>query len=71
LEHLAGDLKSRLKIRVMRVVGDPRLKIRRWRWSPALPASGKETRALEISDVQVLVAGEPREWETVDTWPTP
>src|SRR6266478_10183802 len=29
LEHLAGDLKSRLKIRVMRVVGDPKLKIRK------------------------------------------
>jgi putative NIF3 family GTP cyclohydrolase 1 type 2 len=66
LEHLAGDLKSRLKIRVMRVVGDPRLKIRKVALVPGASGFGKETRALEISDVQVLVTGEPREWETVE-----
>src|SRR5712671_1940623 len=66
LQHLAGDLKSRLKIRVMRVVGDPKLKIRKVALVPGASGFGKETRALEISDVQVLVTGEPREWETVE-----
>ena len=66
LEHLASDLKSRLKIRVMRVVGDPKLKIRKVALVPGASGFGKETRALEISDVQVLVTGEPREWETVE-----
>src|ERR1700730_7533333 len=66
LEHLAGDLKSRLKIRVMRVVGDPKLKITKVALVPGASGFAKETRALEIGDVQVLVTGEPREWETVE-----
>jgi putative NIF3 family GTP cyclohydrolase 1 type 2 len=66
LEHLAADLKSRLKIRVMRVVGDPKLKINKVALVPGASGFAKETRALEISGVQVLVTGEPREWETVE-----
>jgi putative NIF3 family GTP cyclohydrolase 1 type 2 len=66
LEHLAGDLKSRLKIHVMRVVGDPKLKVRKVALVPGASGFGKETRALEISDLQVLITGEPREWETVE-----
>jgi putative NIF3 family GTP cyclohydrolase 1 type 2 len=66
LEHLAGDLKGRLKIRVMRVVGDPKLKVNKVSLVPGASGFAKETRALEISDVQVLITGEPREWETVE-----
>jgi len=66
LEHLAGDLKSRLKIRVMRVVGDPKLKVNKVALVPGASGFAKEARALEISDVQVLITGEPREWETVE-----
>jgi putative NIF3 family GTP cyclohydrolase 1 type 2 len=66
LEHLAGDLKSRLKIRTMRVVGDPKLKVNKVALVPGASGFAKETRALEISDVQVLITGEPREWETVE-----
>jgi putative NIF3 family GTP cyclohydrolase 1 type 2 len=66
LEHLASDLKTRLHIRVMRVVGDRKLKVRKVALVPGASGFGKETRALEISDVQVLVTGEPREWETVE-----
>jgi putative NIF3 family GTP cyclohydrolase 1 type 2 len=66
LQSLASELKHRLNIRVMRVVGDPKLKIHRVALVPGSSGFGKETRALEISDVQVLVTGEPREWETVE-----
>lgn len=66
LEHLAGDLKSRLKIRTMRVVGDPKLKVNKVALVPGASGFAKETRALEISDVQALITGEPREWETVE-----
>jgi putative NIF3 family GTP cyclohydrolase 1 type 2 len=66
LEHLAGDLKSRLKIRIMRVVGDPKLKVNKVALVPGASGFAKETRALEIIDVQVLITGEPREWETVE-----
>ena len=66
LQGLASELKRRLNIHVMRVVGDPKLKIRKVALVPGASGFGKETRALEISDVQVLVTGEPREWETVE-----
>jgi putative NIF3 family GTP cyclohydrolase 1 type 2 len=66
LEHLAGDLKNRLKIHIMRVVGDPKLKVNKVALVPGASGFAKETRALEISDVQVLITGEPREWETVE-----
>jgi putative NIF3 family GTP cyclohydrolase 1 type 2 len=66
LQGLASELKHRLNLHVMRVVGDPKLKIRKVALVPGASGFGKETRALEISDVQVLVTGEPREWETVE-----
>jgi putative NIF3 family GTP cyclohydrolase 1 type 2 len=66
LDHLAIDLKSRLKIHVVRVVGDPKLKVKKVALIPGSSGFAKETRALEISDVQVLITGEPREWETVE-----
>jgi putative NIF3 family GTP cyclohydrolase 1 type 2 len=66
LDHLAIDLKSRLKIHVVRVVGDPKLKVKKVALVPGSSGFAKETRALEISDVQVLITGEPREWETVE-----
>ncbi len=66
LEQLVSDLKSRLKIHVMRVVGDPKLKVRKVALVPGASGFAKETRALEISDLQVLITGEPREWETVE-----
>jgi putative NIF3 family GTP cyclohydrolase 1 type 2 len=66
LQHLAADLKSRLKIRNVRVVGDPKLKVKKVALVPGASGFAKETRALEIDDVQVLITGEPREWETVE-----
>ena len=66
LQHLAADLKDCLQIHVMRVVGDPKLKIKKVALVPGASGFVKETHALEISDVQVLVTGEPREWETVE-----
>lgn len=66
LQSLASELKHRLNIRVMRVVGDPKLKIHKVVLVPGASGFAKETRALEINDVQVLVTGEPREWETVE-----
>jgi putative NIF3 family GTP cyclohydrolase 1 type 2 len=66
LTHLAGDLKGRLGIRVMRVVGDPMLKVKKVALVPGASGFAKETRALEINEVQVLITGEPREWETVE-----
>src|SRR5579859_1159533 len=66
LESLAADLKKKLDIHVLRVVGDPHLNVRKVALVPGASGFQKETQALEIKDVDVLVTGEPREWETVE-----
>jgi putative NIF3 family GTP cyclohydrolase 1 type 2 len=66
LETLAGDLKKKLGIHVLRIVGDPQLKVKKVALVPGASGLRKETRALEMKDVEVLVTGEPREWETVE-----
>lgn len=66
LESLATDLKKKLDVHVLRVVGDPHLKIKKVALVPGASGLQKETQALERNDVDVLVTGEPREWETVE-----
>ena len=66
LESLAADLKKKLDIHVLRVVGNPHLNIKKVALVPGASGFQKETLALERSDVDVLVTGEPREWETVE-----
>lgn len=66
LESLAADLKKKLDVHVLRVVGDPHLKIKKVALVPGASGLQKETLALERNDVDALVTGEPREWETVE-----
>jgi putative NIF3 family GTP cyclohydrolase 1 type 2 len=66
VEQLAAQIRSRLRIRVMRVVGDPEMQVARVAMSPGAAGFGRETKALEMNDVEVLVVGETREWETVE-----
>ena len=66
LESLAAELKKKLDIHVLRVVGDPRLKVKKVELVPGASGFQQETLALERNYVDVLVTGEPREWETVE-----
>ncbi|HKW36035.1 MAG TPA: Nif3-like dinuclear metal center hexameric protein [Candidatus Acidoferrum sp.] len=66
LETLAADLKKKLDVHVLRVVGDRHLKVKKVGLVPGASGFQKETLALESNDVDVLVTGEPREWETVE-----
>lgn len=66
MEKLAMDLKAKLSTHAIRVVGDPQQKVTRVALVPGSPGLAKESRALEIPDVDVLVTGESREWETVE-----
>jgi putative NIF3 family GTP cyclohydrolase 1 type 2 len=66
MEKLAADLKARLSTHAMRVVADPQQKVKRVALVPGSSGFAAETRALEMPDVDVLVTGEPREWETVE-----
>lgn len=66
LERLARDIQAKLKIRTMRVLGDPKLAVNRvaasWGYVSGLPA----TRFIARPNVDVLVVGETREWELVE-----
>jgi putative NIF3 family GTP cyclohydrolase 1 type 2 len=50
----------------MRVVGDPQQKITRVALSPGAAGMQREIGALEKPEVQLLITGESREWETVE-----
>jgi putative NIF3 family GTP cyclohydrolase 1 type 2 len=64
--QLAADLQAKLNSRIIRVVGDPGLRVTEVAYLPGASGENKEIKELERDDVQVLVAGEAREWETVE-----
>jgi putative NIF3 family GTP cyclohydrolase 1 type 2 len=66
LKELAKQVSEKLGSSVVRVVGDPAMKITKVAFSPGAAGSEREIRALEQDDVQVLMVGETREWETVE-----
>ena len=63
---LAEELQKKLGIAVMRVVGDRGSRVTRVALSPGSAGAKREIAALEMPDVEVLIAGETREWETVE-----
>jgi len=66
LAQLAAELQGKLKIADLRVVGDREMKVQRVGLSPGFAGSRREIGALEMPDLEVLIAGETREWETVE-----
>ena len=66
LEKLAADVAKRLNTPVMRVVGNPEMKVTKLALSPGSAGFERETHALEMDNVEVLLVGETREWETVE-----
>jgi putative NIF3 family GTP cyclohydrolase 1 type 2 len=66
MEKLAAELKAKLSAHAMRVVADPKQKVRGVALVPGASGFAAETRALEMPDVDVLLTGESREWETVE-----
>jgi putative NIF3 family GTP cyclohydrolase 1 type 2 len=64
--QLSDKLKQKLGIHVMRVVADRDMKVKRLALSPGSAGFRHEAGALEMPDVELLIAGESREWETVE-----
>ncbi len=67
LEQFVATMKQRLNVRSMRVLGDPKLPIRRvatrWGYQSLLP----DLLGLMASpDLDLLIVGETREWELVE-----
>jgi putative NIF3 family GTP cyclohydrolase 1 type 2 len=66
LADLARDMESKLKIRTMRVIGDPKLPVRRVAVSWGYYTFAPPNLPLARPDIDVFVVGETREWETVE-----
>ncbi len=66
VEKLAEELRMKLHAAVPRIAGDRNMKVTRVAFSPGSAGSRRETGALEMPDLQVLIAGETHEWETVE-----
>jgi putative NIF3 family GTP cyclohydrolase 1 type 2 len=66
LARLAKDIESRLKIRTMRVVGDPKLPVSRVATSWGYTSGDMAIRSLARPEVEVFIVGETREWELVE-----
>ncbi|MBV9034149.1 MAG: Nif3-like dinuclear metal center hexameric protein, partial [Acidobacteriaceae bacterium] len=64
LARFAQEIEAKLRIRTMRVVGNPKLSVRRVATSWGYLGAGIELISRE--DVDVLVCGETREWELVE-----
>jgi len=63
---LADEVKAKFGIASIRIVGDREMKVTHVALSPGFAGAKREIAALEMPDVQVLLAGETREWETVE-----
>ena len=66
VKKLAEEVAKKLDSPVVRVVGEPETKVTKVGLSPGFAGFVRETHALESDDVQVLLVGETREWETVE-----
>ena len=66
VKELAQYVAEKLGSQVVRVVGDPEMKVTKVGFSPGAAGSQREIHALEQDDVQALMVGETREWETVE-----
>ena len=62
---IAADLQKRMGARLMRIVGDPEMAVTRVGLMPGAAGSDRQIKMLEADDVELLVVGESREWETV------
>ena len=66
VRELASMLKDRLHARSVRVIGDPQMRSGKVGLCVGAPTAVVQIRMLQRDDVEVLVAGEAREWETVE-----
>ena len=66
LRRLAKDISKKLDRPILRIVGDPAMRVTRVALAPGASGFAKQAAALESDDVDVLLAGEAREWETVE-----
>ncbi|HEY2532525.1 MAG TPA: Nif3-like dinuclear metal center hexameric protein [Xanthobacteraceae bacterium] len=66
VRKLAAGVAKKLDRPVLRIVGDPNMPVTRVALEPGAVGFARQVEALELDHVEVLLAGESREWETVE-----
>jgi putative NIF3 family GTP cyclohydrolase 1 type 2 len=66
VQQLVDSLHTTLGSRTMRIIGNPDMQVTHVALLPGASGLTKQVKMLERDDVQVLVAGEASEWETVE-----
>jgi putative NIF3 family GTP cyclohydrolase 1 type 2 len=66
VRDLAAAVKKSLGVSMLRVIGDPDFKVTKIAFAPGAPGSEVQMAALAREDVEVLLIGESREWETIE-----
>jgi putative NIF3 family GTP cyclohydrolase 1 type 2 len=66
LSELAREMAAKLQVRAMRVVGDPKLSVRRVAASWGAGGRDAVIKLFRVPDVDAVVIGEGREWEIVE-----
>ena len=66
LGALSLELQQTFKVNTIRVVGDPDLQITHVALRPGASGLQEQVEALRLPDVELLIAGEASEWETVE-----
>jgi putative NIF3 family GTP cyclohydrolase 1 type 2 len=64
LEAFSKELKNKLSLNSIRVIGNPKMKFRKVGFAAGAPSGSSHIRMLGNPEVEVLVAGEAPEWET-------
>lgn len=66
LRALVGKIQSQLHTQTMRIVGDPEMQVTHIALRPGASGLQRQVSALRADNVDVLIAGEASEWETVE-----
>ncbi len=63
---VAAEVKKKLNANAVRLIGDPRMKVTKAALIVGAAPSAMQMQALERDDVELLIIGETREWETAE-----
>ena len=66
LNALAVQISRQLKVRAVRVIGDPQLKVTHAAFNPGSTGLNQVMRYFSGNEVDVFVCGEPREWDACE-----
>jgi putative NIF3 family GTP cyclohydrolase 1 type 2 len=66
LGELTSAIRRKLRVKTMRVIGDPALPVSRVAMMPGAGGSAQQEKLLSTEGIDALVIGETREWETVE-----